>query len=234
MRLCLLCLLALLFDSSPARAQMSFLTDIFDQVNSLSMQVQRGDLLNSSELEPRQSPFGLRGLSFEVFLDLPSSEAAPLELGLGTSFMTGFRAEEETLDLRGAMRAFPSISVYVSMPEWLDKENVVPYAGLNFGLLELWNAQIYGRSGDENDRIEHGVSGETFEMGVTAGLAFEFAASNSFFVEGGVRRRKFASLDYSLTDGDPSIPELWPLELDASGWLVALGFQFELNKEDDE
>jgi hypothetical protein len=196
---------------------------LFRQVNSFTISMHGGNLMGSSELEGNCGVLGLCGMGTEVFLNLHRSETLLLELALGTSYLQGFRAREETLDFRGAVRSVPTLSVYTTYLRDMGLGKVQPFVGLSFGLTELWNAQAYDPSG-----TRYTLRGNTYDQGVAAGLLLNIGTISGPFIETSYRSRKFFSLDWGFPSGVQSVPEGWPRELNLNTWLVSVGWQFDL------
>ena len=222
-RLALLCLL--LVPSFASAQTLSVISGLFKSVNSIGFSVNGGTILGDTELDPTCLGGGVCGMGIEVFLDLPSPEAVELELGLGTSFLRGFEAVEPTLDLRGSLRTLPVISVYVTRPGILGTSRVQPFAGLNVGFAQLWNARAYDAEG-----VQHELDGEAFEFGATAGAFVNVTSVSGLFVEMSLRQRRFDSLDWNLAG--PALPAGWPRQLNASTLLVSVGWQFWVAEDD--
>ena len=215
------CLLAVgLFVASPfagglpAHGQLlSPITGLFDTVNSLALFVQGQPqwASNASDLRFRNNV--LRGIGTEVYLDLPSRGNVGLELALGTYFLQGFTDRSETLDLRGAVRAFPSVGVYATYTQGA----LYPYVGLNFGFLDFFNTKAYGMDGTQYD-----FDGETYELGLSAGLSVDTPGLDGLYVEASLRLREFANVDYGLAQ----VPDDWPRSIRLNGVMVSVGWQF--------
>ncbi|HEX8690957.1 MAG TPA: hypothetical protein VF746_00845 [Longimicrobium sp.] len=217
--------------ATPAYAQFDFLTELFDEVNSITVALQGSHIPGSGELRAREGDclgIGICGMAAEVLIDLPSVGGADLELGLGTSFLRGFEAAEPTLDLHGSLRAFPTITAYASLPERLGLGIADPYVGASFGLTTLWHARGYDPEG-----VEYELEAETFEFGVSAGIYL--LKPRGLFVEAGYRWRSFESVDWELPEAaSERLPANWPRDLDLSGWQVSVGWQFRLRGDEDE
>lgn len=214
---------ALCAAATPAHAQLEFLTDVFKEVNSVALSVQGGGMPGSGHLTTRGSDCpggGVCGMFAEVLIDLPNVGGTELELGLGTGYLRGFRAREESLDLHGSMRSFPVVSAYASLPEIAGRARLQPYAGLSVGASQLWNARGYDPQG-----TVFGVEGETLEFGATAGVFV--TPLGGLFLEGAYRVRRFESITWELPEAaEERLPPDWPRSLGASGWTVSLGWQF--------
>ncbi|HEX8358991.1 MAG TPA: hypothetical protein VF613_02660 [Longimicrobium sp.] len=210
--------------ATPAHAQLDFITGVFKEVNSVTLSVQGGGIPGSHNLTTRGSDCpggGVCGMFAEVLIDLPDLGRTEMELGLGTGYLRGFGAREGTLDLRGALRAFPVVSAYATFPEIRRLARIQPYAGLSVGVAELWNARGYDPAG-----TVFGVDGETLDFGGAAGLYL--TPLGGLFVEGAYRVRHFESVTWDLPDAaGERLPANWPRSLDATGWTLSLGWQFE-------
>ena len=212
----------------PASASAQFVgavTGLFESVNSIAFSVSAGPIVHGSELAPDCLGGALCGMTAEVFLDLPAPEGTVLELGLGTSFLRRLASDEPTLDLRGSVRTLPAVSVYVTRPGLLGSSRWQPYAGMNFGFAQLWNARAY-----DPDGVQYELSGEAFEYGATLGVYLETPPVTGLFVEASLRQRRFDSLGWKLP-GD-ALPEGWPRAINASTLLLSVGWQFRI--ADDE
>jgi hypothetical protein len=217
--------------ATPARAQLDFLTGAFDKVNSVTLSVQGGGIPGSGTLTTRDSDCwggGVCGMAAEVLIDLPGVGGTELELGLGTGYLRGFRAREESLDLRGSLRSFPVVSAYATLPEVKGLARIQPYAGLSVGVSSLWNARGYDARG-----TVFGVEGETLDFGATGGVYV--TPLGGLFVEGAYRVRRFESVTWDLpAAAEERLPAGWPRSLDASGWTMSLGWQFRFDRKKAE
>lgn len=208
-------------DASPAQ-DLSFVTALFKNINSVSLFVQNGGLIHSDELVTSSEEYGLRGVGAEVYIGLPSPGDLDLELALGTGYLRGFHAKDSEVDLNGGIRSLPTIGFYVNKDGMLGYDAITRYAGLHFGILDLWNAQVYSDEGEEV-----ALKGQTYEYGGSAGLLVNRGLLKGVFLEGGLQRRRFASVDYSVAD----LQENWPRELSLSGWAFSFGWQFSLTED---
>lgn len=222
-----LLLAGLVLLAAPATAQVTgIISGLFDSVNSIGFAVHGGVLTADPGLGGACLGEGVCGMSIEVYLDLPAPEGTTFELGLGTGFLRGFEAEALTLDLRTAVRTLPSISVYASRDHLFGSTAVVPYAGLNVGFAQLWNARAYDPAG-----AQYKVNAEAFEFGATLGLYFDVSPVRGLFLETAYRQRHFDSIDWAFP-GEPVLPDDWPRALDLSSWVVSVGWQFRLTREE--
>lgn len=223
MRRLLLCLLATAALHTPAAAQdFDMIRGLFKSVNSISVSMQTGRLTGSDQMVGGCGPLGLCGMGTEVFLNLAESETTLLELALGTGYLRGFSAREPSIDLHGSIRSIPTLGVYASRLNAFGTGSVVPYAGINMGLVELWNVQAYDAEGRE-----FAIKGTTYDMGGAAGVALDTGPLDGLFAEASYRHRNFTSVDYS---GD-RVPPRWPREIDLSAWFVTVGWQFDIARK---
>lgn len=219
------CLLALALLPRPAHAQaFELVQGLFDSVNSVSFSVQAGGLAGSEQMTGDCGPVDLCGMATEVFLNLRSSERMLLELALGTGYVRGFSSREPSIDIRGAVRAVPTVGVYASHLQAIDSGAVVPFAGVQVGLSELWNVQAYDAEGNE-----YALAGSTYELGASLGLAVDAGPLDGLFVEGSYRHRRFPSVDWAGDRVEPG----WPREIDLSAWFVSVGWQFDVDRDEE-
>jgi hypothetical protein len=142
----------------------------------------------------------------------PSEPVWSFELGLGYGQMTGFGSNVEGLDLKGAVRDLPTVSLYASY---------VPsgtYFGVRSGFMKLQALQLY----DEEGRSWSGES-ESFMAGLALGQVLDLL-NLSFFGEVGYAMRPFPSIRWS---GGP-LPTGIPREISLHSWSVGVGVQFAL------
>jgi hypothetical protein len=211
---------ALALAPAPAAAQdLGLVEGLFEEVSAVTVFYQRGWVPSSDEIDAGNR---LHGGGTEVLINLKSTERASYELGLGASYLRGYRAVEPTLQLHSALRALPTISLYASWNRLLGPLTV--YGGATFGLIELWNAQAYDTAGAQWD-----VEAHAFEQGFSLGTYLEDSPVAGLFVEGGYRFRNFHSVKWS---GEGDLPAEWPRSLDFSGPFLSLGWQLQLNQED--
>ncbi|HEX2081695.1 MAG TPA: hypothetical protein VHG08_28585 [Longimicrobium sp.] len=209
---------ALALAATPAAAQdLGLVEGLFEEVSAVTVFYQWGRVAGSDDVRSD----GLRGAGTEVLIELASTPTTDFELGLGASYLRGYQAVEPTLDLRTAVRALPTISLYVSHD--LTRRFSV-YGGGSFGLLELWHAQAY----DAADRIWD-LEARTFEFGLSGGVFVDLGPLPGIFAEAAWRSREFSSVQW---DGpDEAIPTGWPRSLDMSGYSLSLGLQVRLPED---
>jgi hypothetical protein len=214
---------ALALASTPAGAQgLGLVEGLFDEVSAVTIFYQGGLVPFSDEVADRGM---LHGGGTEVLINLKSGDDISYELGLGASYLRGYQARERSLDLRASLRALPTVSLYTT---W-EREPVSRYLGLGFGLVELWNGQAYGPSGQPWD-----VEAEAFEVVLSGGLYLEDTFAEGLFVEGGYRFRDFHSVTWTPTGDEDALPPSWPRSLDFSGPFLSLGWQLQLDGDGDE
>jgi hypothetical protein len=138
------------------------------------------------------------------------------ELSLGYGQLVGFQAQDPTLDLRGTVREFPTVSVYAS------SQNSPVYFGIRSGLIGLHQTAVYEGSG----RVES-VGGQTFSLGGVFGLAAGLPAGLTAFAEAAYTLRYFPNLDYKTPQ--TNLPASYPRTLNFSGFSISAGFQIEVN-----
>jgi hypothetical protein len=215
-------LIALALVPAPAPAQdLGMVEGLFDEVSAVTVFYQRGWVPSSDEIDAGNR---LHGGGTEVLINLKSTDRASYELGLGASYLRGYRAVEPTLDLHAALRALPTISLYASWNRLLGPMTV--YGGATFGLIELWNAQAYDTAG-----AQWNVEAHAFEQGLSLGMYLEDSPVAGLFAEGGYRFRDFHSVRW---EGEGDLPVEWPRSLDFSGPFVSIGWQLQLNQEDED
>jgi hypothetical protein len=225
LRLALVAALTLLPVTARAQDPFGILEGLFSSVNSIVFYGQGAVLQSDAEVAGSIGDFALAGVGVEVLLDLPAAGDTEFELGLGGSTLNGMRSPVETLDLRGALRTLPTVSVYAAGIGVPDDSPIDPYVGLSVGLAELWNARGYDAQG-----TVYPVAAETFELGATAGLYIDRPLPG-LYIEVGYRHRRFGSLAWTAD----TLPPDWPRSMDASTWQAAIGWQFRLrNGEETE
>lgn len=214
---------ALALASAPARAQdLGLVEGLFEEVTAVTVAYQLGGVPASDHIT---SDGLLNGAGTEVLINLAEAGDTEFELGLGASYLQGYEAIEPSLDLRTALRALPTVSLYASRPI---AGAVDAFLGGSFGLVELWNAQAYDAAGNAWD-----VEARTFEVGGSAGLYLGLQGLPGVFGEAGWRFRRFPSVKWTSQAEEP-LPGEWPRSLDFSGWFVSLGVQLRLDEDDEK
>jgi hypothetical protein len=222
-RLLTLAALLLVGAPTPASAQdFGLFTGIFKNVSSFTIYTQGGNLQRTSGLVPapnRCAFMELCGGGMELLIDLnPAAAGASVEIGVGASFLSGFALHDPAVDLRGSVRAFPTLSGYFTFPAG----QLEPFIGVSFGLADLW--QMHAYSTDSINR-QIPVSGQTFEYGGSIGTYLGIGPRHGLFAELGYRERRFNSVRWE--NSAPPRPEL--RALDFSGTTFSIGVQFDLS-----
>lgn len=150
------------------------------------------------------------------------------ELAIGYSELRDFESASPGLDIRGALRELPAVSLYFNhLPEGSDDEKVFSwYLGVRTGLAQLQGLRGYlGNLGDGiADQIYNG-GGTTFQFGALVGAVIDFGSWN-LFVEPGYTRRRFSSVEWGGINGN--IADALPRSLDMSTWAISAGTQIEI------
>ena len=123
--------------------------------------------------------------------------------------LTGFDAAADGIELKGAVRNLPAVSLYASY------EDFGTYFGVRSGLMEFTGLQVVDAQGESWNG-----SGQSFLTGVLVGQAWSVAELN-FYIEGAYTVRDFPSVEWS---GSP--PPETPRSIDVSGWSLGAGIQF--------
>lgn len=145
-----------------------------------------------------------------VVTSAPTVDVWTFELGLRYGQMSGFDAREPTIEMKGAVRDLPAVSLYASY----DASGT--YFGLRSGLMETTGLQVI----DEGGTAYKG-SGQSFMAGVLVGQAWAIAGIN-LFVEGAYMVRDFPSVEWSSSTPPPGTPR----SMNLSGWSLGGGVQF--------
>lgn len=208
----------------PVAAQdLGFIEKFFEKARGIAIAFQFGQL-NSAALESDDScPLSaVCGASAEVLIDLADfGEGLSVELGFSASYWRGFQSSNPEIDLRGSTRNLPTVSAYVSR----DLFPWSPYAGLSFGLADLWNAQAY-----DADGFVYPLDGQTFDWGLVGGLGYSLGPAY-LISELHYKWRTFTSLDWTLpAEAGGALPAAFPRALDLSGFKMSLGLQFQFRE----
>jgi hypothetical protein len=219
-------LLALFLAAAPAPAQEA-IESLFSKTEAVTISGSLGCLV-SSAVTADSSDCGVYSFGLEALINLSTArEGRPwgVEIALGYGQTTGFRSANPDLDLRGAVRALPSVAAYASREAPLPLGFEEIYFGVHTGLLSMHNMRAYDGEGRQ-----YALDGETFELGVSLGLYHRMG----FFVEPSYRVRYFPSVDWVLPEGVEALPDGWPRSLDLSGPQVSIGYQFSIGRDDEE
>lgn len=141
----------------------------------------------------------------------PGEPIWTLEVGIGYGQLTGFGLDDPDLDLRGAVRDLPSLSLYAVYEPWDG------YFGVRSGFMKTQGLQVFDAEGRT-------FTGEA--EGFLAGLAlgrFVQVLDLSLFVEGAYTWRDFPSVRWS---GAGPVPGNAPRAMGLHGWSVGAGIQF--------
>ena len=131
---------------------------------------------------------------------------------VGFDVLTGFRAQEESLDLRGSITALPTISTFYDTYQH-PVGSVLPTTtlGLGVGLSQLQDVRAALPQATGSDRAVR-ASGNGYHANVSLALGFSFGTVG-FYVENSLRYTRFPSLDW--TDEKSFVPPAgWPTSMD--------------------
>ena len=200
---------------------------LFKSVNSVAIYGRAGQV-PGGEGSPFQDDATFTGFGAELYLDLPRAGAWLFELGLGTSYGRGNGTPDPAYDLRISTRSLPAFALYATRTGGVPfvSPRLQPYATVQFGFVDLWNAQAYDTAG-----LPFDVDGEAYDLAYGAGLGFSLGPV-FLYAEGTRLDRRFASIDYSAPAGsDAPVPAAWPRTLDLSGWVLSYGVQVRLQAD---
>lgn len=200
-----------------ARAQAA-IEELFSKTEAVTVSGNLG-CLTGTGVATDSGSCGLYGFGLEAVISLATPEGSGwgFELALGYGQLSGFRSDDPSLDLRGAVRALPSIAAYASRERKMPLGFEDFYFGLHTGFLQTVNLQAYDREGRQ-----FSLEGETFEFGASVGVFHR----SGLFIEPTYRFRYFPSVEWTLPDGVDALPEGWPRGLNLSGPSVSVGYQF--------
>jgi hypothetical protein len=142
----------------------------------------------------------------------PTTAIWSFELGVGYGQLTGFSSADPDIDLRGAVRELPTVSLYASY------EPTGTYLGLRSGLIRLQGLQAWDTAGRS-----YSGEAESFLAGAALGQAATLLGI-TLFAEAGYALRPFPSIRWT----GASIPAGVPRGLNLHGWTVGGGIQFSL------
>jgi hypothetical protein len=145
---------------------------------------------------------------------MPTQVIWTFELGVGYGQTTGFGTDVPGLDLRGAVRDLPTVSLYASYVQ------TGTYLGLRSGFMRLQSLQLY-----DDDGGSYSGEAESFMAGAALGQAVDLFGI-SLFVEAGYAFRPFPSIRWT---GGP-LPHGAPRSLDLDSWTLGAGLQFGLGQ----
>jgi hypothetical protein len=208
----------------PIRAEAQFLApleSLFRKIDGVTIFGMVGDMTGAERLEMEDflGFNAVRGVGVEVLIELTEmnvdSSKWGWELAFGADFLTGFKAADPDIDLRGSIRGLPTLSAYATPPFQWGSINL--YLGVNVGFVQLWNVEVYNLDGEQ-----FGLKGDTFQIGLALGLYHR----SGFFLEGSYRNRDFRSIKWELPNGSSELPDGWPRSANLSALILSLGFQF--------
>lgn len=145
---------------------------------------------------------------------VPMRDVWTFEFGIGYGQVVGFAGSDPAIDLRGAVRDLPAVSLYASY------EPLGGYMGLRSGFMRLHGLQAFDAEGKA-----WAGSGESFLAAALVGQSVE-AGGLIAFLEAAYSVRYFPSVQWS---GGP-IPAGVPRVLNLSGWSVGAGLQFGIGR----
>ncbi|HEX6039691.1 hypothetical protein [Longimicrobium sp.] len=125
-----------------------------------------------------------------------------LGITVGFDILTGFEAEDESLDIRGSIHALPTVSKHydVVLPSF---GSITPSTslGLGIGLSQLHDFRATVAQSPESAQVLK-VTGTGYHVGTSLAVGLSFGSAG-FFIENSVRYTRFPSLDWT---GDKLIP----------------------------
>lgn len=149
----------------------------------------------------------------QITASAPTVDVWTFEIGLGYGQASGFEARDPSIDLKGAVRDLPAVSLYASYDAW------GTYFGLRSGLMEFSALQVIDEDGSANRG-----SAQSFMAGLLVGQAWAVAGMN-LFIEGSYMVRDFPSVEWS---GTP--PPGTPRSMNLSRWALGAGVQFGVGR----
>lgn len=208
--------------SSPADAQFDkILSSVTEVTISASCWNTRGALNTRKKCGKEVSGYGI-----ELMFRLPI-ETAIVEVALGYSEFTGFTSTDPAIELRGAVRENPSLSVYTT---FRGRSSLQPYLGVRSGFLELKHVQAtLPDPADPTLQSAFHATAQMLQVGVVAGAAAQVRNVPWLFAfaEVAATRRKFGSVQWAHQSGN-KIKAVLPPELDFSGLSYAAGLQLRI------
>ena len=143
-----------------------------------------------------------------------------LELALGYGQISGFRPRRGDTDVRASLRELPSLAIYASREG--GRGRLAEYFGIRSGLAQLQSARFYAEDG-----AVWSAQANAFQVGLTAGAAFELSSGLSAFLETSYTYRTFDSIEW---EGDGPPPLAAPRSLNLSTLALTAGFQFRVRQ----
>lgn len=149
------------------------------------------------------------------------------ELAIGYAQSSGFRSSRDSVDLKGAVRELPMVTVYATH-HWIGHPGAPkPYVGLRSGLLQLHDARAYIKrpAPDTTTAKVYSAAASTFQAGVVGGFVATIPGlQGGIFAEGAYTWRIFPSIEWSLGEGG-TLPVSLPRKLRMNGPSMSFGFQ---------
>jgi hypothetical protein len=223
-----------------ARAQASVIEKLLEKLTHVDPYLIWGGLTKHEALafdSGGAKDYGMYGVglefSFKLGQDGTDSKASTTahpdlpnwlyEVGVAYSQLTGFRARDPKIDLRGSIRELPVLSFYITRhPE----RRLSQYVGMHVGLVQLQGLNMYDSSG-----TLYSAGGSTWEVGGSLGFSWNFSNSVSLVAEPGYTWRRFAGLDWSGSLNGKALPQRLPRSLSFQGFTVSGGLQIKVNKK---
>ena len=154
-----------------------------------------------------------------------------MELALGYSQFSGFSSSDPNLELQGAVRELPAVSIYFTLmsdrrllvPHW-----VSPYIGVRSGLIQLSNVTLNDRLRADT-LVTYPGAASAFQFGGVAGLGINVGDRMNFFIEVADQIRRFPSVQWS-SPGTNKIRDTFPRSLNFSGPALTAGVQVTIRK----
>jgi hypothetical protein len=144
-----------------------------------------------------------------------------LELGLGYSELRGFVSTVDSVDIRGAVRELPAVSLYIT---YNSDVPVSFYGGLRTGLAQLQSFRAFVQKAGASDE-SYSASANTFQLGLVGGVIADVGPL-TLFAEPAYTYRRFPGLEWSNING--SVDDRLARSLDMSSFTISFGGQFEL------
>jgi hypothetical protein len=153
-----------------------------------------------------------------------------IEFAIGYSQFSSFEfrgAARDSLELRGAVRELPSLSIYATWQGVSVLGGASPYWGARSGLAQLQNVRVYTVPGDS----VYTASGSTFQAGVITGLVWGLGTRADVFLEASYVWREFSGVEWGGPAAGKQLRPVFPREFDASAAQLALGIQINVRSE---
>jgi hypothetical protein len=149
-----------------------------------------------------------------------------VQLGVSYSQFSGFSIKTPGVEIRGAARELPAVSLYASAvvrDSWLWLKHLNPMVGVHSGLIQLSNLSAY-TAPDGGDPVSYIGSGTTVQLGASAGATLKLGSNMHVYYTGGAYYRKFPGVQWT-TQGSNRVPVSLPRTVNFSGFSQVLGVQ---------